>query len=522
MCDSWPESNMLDYLSHMAKLERKRGPKQTASQGAAASVSETSAQVGESPIDRESLKEDIKNDLRSYMDRKMEESSNHVIREIKFLFKGIKDGRFPFPEDEDDDDDGSPQEAPAEDLSFQSDHRYVDAKRLFDCGAIDQKAFSNVILMCKADAAKRNVQDPLFGPHEDPNDTNVDVAPSDPNPPPVPGPSGIKRKRTPSGFDSNEEPEWEPETDFGDLVACIISVFPDAKEPELREKAHEFLIGVGAVSNKREFVKLKLFEEMKEQKRALDEKVSRAQLGPNKTVNVWPRKRTYYKVHNLPEFVKINPRVSEISSLKNLSSISFSFSSSDALALDRALSELVQAQSFSFWLLSALFSFLDHEGFSPSNASLFLQYKSVLSSTFAAQSNWTLSLQTFLNLLKRKSVLNRLFPSVLAHHKELLFRSPVFDEFMFDEGVLETVINCHSKSQADKSHFSLVKFLSSATISKAPSQITVAPRGARRPFYRPYGPSRGRGGRGGRGRGKSGGGGRKNQKQAGQNQSKNV
>ena len=516
VCEGWSESTMLDYLNHLAKLEKRRVPKQQASQGAAASMSDSAAPERESSIDRDSLKEDIKNDLKAYLDRKMDESSAHVVKEIKFLFKGMKSGKFPIP----DDDDEVPPETAAQELSYLSDHRYVQAKSLYDCGALDQRAYNNIVLMCKADAS-RNVNvdvDPLFGPHDDVPDN---VA-RDPDPSQVPGPSGVnKRKRIPSGFDPNEEPDWEPETDFGDLVNCIVCCFPDAKEAELREKAHEFLIGVGAVSNKREFIKLKLFAEMREQKKELDEKVSKVQYGPNKPFNVWPRKRSYYKVHDLPDTVKINPRIAEVSHMKNLSS--FSFSSSEALALDRALAELVQAQSFSFWLLSALFSFLDHEDFSPTNSSLFIQYKSVLSSTVAAQSNWTLSLQAFLNLIKRKAVLNKLFPSVLHHHREELFRSPVFAEFMFDEGVLDRVIAAHSKNQLDKSQFQLAKFFSSASLSKTPSSFTVTPRGARRPFFRPFGASRGRGGRGGKGRGKSGGGNKKNaNKQPGQNQSKNA
>ena len=368
VCDSWTESAMLDYLGHLAKLERKRAPKQPASQGAAASGSETTAREREPPIDQTALKEDIKNDLRMYMDRKMEENSNHVIKEIKFLFKGMKSGRFPIPEDDDDDDDAPPQETAAEELAYQSDSRYVDAKRLFDCGALDHRAFSNIVLMCKADAARnvdRNVDpvDPLFGPHDD--SANVSHVPTrDPDPSPVPGPSNVnKRKNPPSEFDPNDEPDWEPETDFGDLVNCIICCFPDAKEEDIRVKAHEFLIGVGAVSNKREFVKLKLFAEMRQQKSDLNDKVSKASLAHNKQINVWPRRKNYYRVHDVQESLKINPRVCEITAVKNLSSIPFSFSASDALALDRALSELVQAQSFSFWLLSALFFFPRSRGF---------------------------------------------------------------------------------------------------------------------------------------------------------------
>ena len=183
VCDSWSENAMLDYLSHLAKLEKKRAPKQPASQGAAASVSEPPAQDREPSVDRDALKEDIKSDLRSYLDRKMEESSAHVIREIKFLFKGMKSGRIPYPDDDDDDDDdGHPQEPAAEDPTYKSDSRYVDAKRLFDCGALDERALNNIILMCKADAARNVAPDPLFGPHDEPifDNVNVDVNAGEP------------------------------------------------------------------------------------------------------------------------------------------------------------------------------------------------------------------------------------------------------------------------------------------------------------------------------------------------------
>ena len=221
---------------------------------------------------------------------------------------------------------------------------------------------------------------------------------------------------------------------------------------------------------------------------------------------VWPRKKYYYKVPSANEVVKVNPRVSEISSLKSFpASFNFSMSLGDSHCLDRALAELIQAQSFSFWLLSAFLLFLEQEDFSPSNLSLYHNFTSVLSKVMKSQNDWVLSVQTFLTLMRRKNILNRLYPSILNHHKDMLLTTPCFQEFLFDEEVLEKVIDSHSKSQRDASHFQLVKLVSSqsAALSKA-SSSSFAGRGFRRPFSRPYYSTRGRGGRGGRGRGRAG------------------
>ena len=187
--------------------------------------------------------------------------------------------------------------------------------------------------------------------------------------------------------------------------------------------------------------------------------------------------------------------------------LSFSFTLSESHSLDRALADLSQAQSFSFWLLSAFFLFLDQEDFTPTNQSLYLQFRSVLSSVMKNQNEWVVSVQAFLTLLRRKSMLNRLFPSVLNHQREKLLRSEIFQEYLFDEEVLERVISEHSKSQMDTSHVQVAKVLTShvaTALSKAVSSSSFSGRGSRRPFSHPFFSTRGRGGRGGRGRGRSG------------------
>ena len=107
VCESWSEQTMMDYLAHYAKLEVKRGKKPPASQGAAAKVSDPTAPDREPPLDREALKEDIRNDLKSYFDRRMDENSAYLVKEIKSLMKASK-GRFSGLEDEEEDNEEPP------------------------------------------------------------------------------------------------------------------------------------------------------------------------------------------------------------------------------------------------------------------------------------------------------------------------------------------------------------------------------------------------------------------------------
>ena len=168
------------------------------------------------------------------------------------------------------------------------------------------------------------------------------------------------------------------------------------------------------------------------------------------------------------------------------------------------MSELVQAQSFSSWLLSAFLLFLKQEQFQQNNKALFDKFTNVLSSITYTQSDWTFSIQAFLTLVQRKSVLNRLLPSVKQHHKDDLLCAPVFSDLLFDPETLERVIGEHSKSQSDQSKAQMAKFISSNSFSKAFGSSSFSGRGSRRPYSRPYFATRGKGGRGGRGRGRAG------------------
>ena len=119
-----------------------------------------------------------------------------------------------------------------------------------------------------------------------------------------------------------------------------------------------------------------------------------------------------------------------------------------------------------------------------------------------SQNDWVLSVQTFLTLLRRKSLLNKLYPSVLNHQRELLLTSPCFQGFVFDEEVLERVILEHSKNQMSSSHAQLIKLVSAQSASLSKASSSFAGRGYKKPQSRPYYPTKGRGGKGkGRGRG---------------------
>ena len=150
----------------------------------------------------------------------------------------------------------------------------------------------------------------------------------------------------------------EPEPDFGDLVSCIVSFFLDAKDTEVEEKATELLYGAASASNKREFVRLKLFAEIEKEKSNVNVKVSKLTYQNNKQLNVLPRHKSYHKVDTVAEVLNISPRLSQLCSMKSFTnSLSFIFFLSDSHSLDHAFSELIQAQSFLFSFCCSLPSF---------------------------------------------------------------------------------------------------------------------------------------------------------------------
>ena len=495
VCELWDDSTMAEYLAHQHRLEQKRKAKKpVASQG-----------VGSNPegqvmsAERESrLQQAIENNLMSFLKRQQKDLTRSVVSEIKELISGKN---VPSPNNNDDDvvepiapepvapnndpNVPGPSQAVPENPSplptWSSDSRYTRAKSLYDDGCLTAQALNEIALICKADA---NV---------DPNVPNPDLVEEPVGPPPP--------KKPRSEYDPNEDPDFGIEPDFGDLLSCMCSLYPEAKDKLLVEKASEFLFGAAAVTNKREFIRLKFFSEMSNCQSEVNEKVAKVSLGAGKVLNVWPRHKQYYRVNSFPETVKINPRVTELCYIKNIpNSLTFSFSISEAQALDRALAELVQSQSFSFWLLSSFFSFLEQEDFSPSNPSLYNKFTTILSTITQTQASWSLALQSFLTLIRRKSVMNKFLSSVLHHQKEKLLRSPCFTDTLFDEGVLEQVILEHSNSQLSQSQIQMAKFFTASNYSRTPPSFNQ--RGQRRPFSRPFFVARGRGNRGGRGKGK--------------------
>ena len=494
VCELWDNNTMAEYLAHQHKLELKRKPKKpSASQGSGTSGKSSSHVTGMSPDKQARLQESIEANLRNFLLQQQKELTKNVVSELKAVLTEGKSGSLnvdgstdPIVDDVIDDIDdhdvpgpsGPPPAGPGPLVSWRDDSRYTRAKSLFDENCISAEALQSVALKCQAEAGQEYVEGDSIGP-----------------PPP---------KKPRSNYDPDDDPEFGVEPDFGDLLSCIISIYPDARDSEVVEKATEFLIGTATASNRREFIRLKFFREMSNCQKEVNERVSNVSVAQNKSFSIWPRKKRYYRVSSYPESVKINPRVAELAYMKNVpQNMSFSFSSSEALALDKALAELVQSQSFSFWLLSSFFAYLDQEDFSPSNPSLYYKFTTILSSCTQTQASWSLSLQSFLTLLRRKSIIAKFLPSVLLHQKESLMRSPCFSGDLFDEGVLEKVILEHNASQMSQSTISMAKFFTSSNFSKTPYAQAFHQRGQRRPYSRPHFVAvRGRGNRGGRGRGK--------------------
>ena len=276
VCTDWDEPTMAAYLSHQVKLKKKREAEKKRESGKAKVKKPVSQSAGDPPLPLEEelaardarLEERLQRSMEELFERRQRDLMASVVSEIKDALSlptkttGPSQNEEPVPE------------GPPENLEWMNDSRYVGAKPLFDSGLITDSAFNNIILVCKADAG---IDVPVV--NNAGNSGNVDNV-DPPGPPP--------KKPKLGDPDDVIDPDLEsiaPEPDFGDLVTCIISFLPHAKEDEIFEKANEFLVGAAASSNVRQFVRLKLYKEIDNSRKVCNEKVKKLTFGQgNKSV----------------------------------------------------------------------------------------------------------------------------------------------------------------------------------------------------------------------------------------------
>ena len=107
--------------------------------------------------------------------------------------------------------------------------------------------------------------------------------------------------------------------------------------------------------------------------------------------------------------------------------------------MESSTRSLLEANSYSLWLLSGLLSQLKRGGFAPSDPLLFDSGLSSLSASLSGQTRTAASLTDFLVSKRRESFLSHALLPLSAPQKCDLLVTPGSDSTFFDQGVLEKV-----------------------------------------------------------------------------------
>ena len=183
---------------------------------------------------------------------------------------------------------------------------------------------------------------------------------------------------------------------------------------------------------------------------------------------VLPFKRKSTPVGDRPDFCVaryVNSDFSRIARQKTiLKSRASSVSLSDLEKLDRASRSLIASQSQSFWLLSSLLAQLRDEEFKPADPNLFDKTIPTLSASLASQTNLSSGISKFVTSKRRESYLAHTSCPVGESVKRELLVAPGTDNLLFNQPLLEKVVNTIKEDSLISSTASL------ASISKAASR----------------------------------------------------
>ena len=183
---------------------------------------------------------------------------------------------------------------------------------------------------------------------------------------------------------------------------------------------------------------------------------------------VVPLKRHTFHVGDQPDFCAarfVIPDFSRITKQKTiLKSRSSSVSLSDLEKLDRASRSMLAGQSQSFWLLSSLLAQLRDEGYKPADPTLFDKNIATLSASLASQTALSAGVSEFITSKRRESYLAHTSCLIAESVKRDLLVAPGTDSLLFNQPLLEKVVNTIKEDSLISSTASL------ASISKAASR----------------------------------------------------
>ena len=275
-----------------------------------------------------------------------------------------------------------------------------------------------------------------------------------------------------------------PAVDFARLYDLVVGFHPSAKpsgdrEPPPRCLSEGFFSQEDPTSKKPK--RFRFCERFARVRMDVREKLSKiADEGKRKFTSVLGRKRGSYKVAEddfLDKTPKINSAYSRLATPVSTKA-SVWISLEDVGKIETSIAGLVEAQSFSMWLLAGLLSYVIDCGFTPPDKLLFDKFCSSLSLSMVDQNVSAASFQAYLALLKRDLYLQHCPPTVDDGQKARLLASDPFAKDLFDPDILAAVIEEHKGDSVVATQASFQKFLTNFSVGSTPAFKRKAPSSA--------------------------------------------
>ena len=188
---------------------------------------------------------------------------------------------------------------------------------------------------------------------------------------------------------------------------------------------------------------------------------------------VLPLKRRIFSDADDPEFTSplmVNTDFSRLTGNKTIAKTRMgSVSLVDLEKLEKCSLSLLEGNSCALWLMSALLSELNHDGFSPSDPTLFDKAVSSISSTLALQTSMAVAMSDFIVSKHQESHLAHVSLPISASQKRDLSISPGSNSSLFDQSLLEKVSGQVKEGSFILSSLSLAKFAGAKLDGKSKS-----------------------------------------------------
>ena len=259
----------------------------------------------------------------------------------------------------------------------------------------------------------------------------------------------------------------ETPLEFADVFEAVVRHFPAARDSSEPGTSRSF---VGSMPNraKKPPTKFVLYKEIPRLRQDVQSRVASLGAEARRPSAVLQARRPAYRPPSgsqplsLPKF---DEAFNRLTSSRLSSTTSLNITMEEVKALTNAFSSQLEAQSFSMWIISTLYSLVHSEEFDPSDLSLFDQLFSSLGTAMEDQVSHTLSFGAFLSLSRRHALAKFLYPSLTSKQKARLYSGDPFGPNLFVEEDLSSVIAEVEGAETAKSTKGLNKALSSGNVN---------------------------------------------------------